>query len=262
MSFLIGIAFIFGLFWGSFLKVLADRVPRSESPFGGRSYCEYCKHALGGLDLIPVFSYLFLGGKCRYCRKSLSLSYPISELATALVLITPLLTMNYELGIMNYEFLMSWAFYFFVLSGLIVIFFADLKYYIIPFQVLLPSIVVVAIWQWYFYPGLLMNYLLSGFGAFVFFLLIFAATRGRGMGFGDVVFAFYMGILLGFPGIIVGQYVAFLTGAVVSVILILTGKKRLKGGVVPFGPFLIFGTYFALFWGDTIGKIIMSYLYI
>ena len=264
------LVFFFGLFWGSFLKVLADRLPKGESPIGGRSYCEYCKHVLGVMDLLPVVSFLLSRGRCRYCKKSLSLTYPLSEILTGVVFATPVLYLNYELGIIhsassgqvNYEYFLQLFFFIFVLSGMVVIFFSDIKYYIIPFQVLLPSLAVVTIWQWYFHPEMIVSFLVSGLSAFIFFLLIFLLTRGRGMGFGDVIYAMYMGVVLGFPGIIVGLYVAFLTGAMVSIILILTGKKKLKGGVIPFGPFLIFGTFIAMFWGVGVGKIIMSYLYL
>lgn len=267
--------FLIGIFFGSFLKVLADRLPRGESPFGGRSRCEDCKHSLGVLDLIPVFSFLFLRGKCRYCKHKLGWEYPASEIIVGSVFAIT----YYLVGISNFpldfaqgeQFPIShsassvqanfqYLFYFFVVSGLLVILFADIKYYIIPFQILLPSLVIVVIYQALSRPEMMVNYLLAGTGAFIFFLLIFLLTRGRGMGFGDVIYSFYMGILLGFPGIVVGLYVAFLTGAVVSVILILIGKKKLKGGVIPFGPFLIFGTYIALFWGERLGQIALAYL--
>lgn len=256
------IILIIGAFFGSFLKVLADRIPRGESPIGGRSQCEFCKHLLSPLDLIPVFSFILLGGKCRYCHKKLSWEYPISELITGVVFgLTFLFSIaNFELGIMNYEFFSQLFFNFFVVSGLLVIFFADIKYYIIPFQILLPSLAIVVIWHLYFQPEFFLSFLISGLAAFAFFLFIFLITKGRGMGFGDVILALYMGVLLGFPNIVVALYVAFLTGAIVSIILILTGKKELKGGVIPFGPFLIFGTYIALFWGVWLGQLAMTYL--
>lgn len=253
---------LFGLFIGSFLFVLATRLPKGESPFLNRSYCEYCKHTLGVLDLVPLFSFLFLRGKCRYCKKRLSIEYPLSELLTGILFAGTFYfvsTSNFSqtTGIM---FPVVYLFYFFVVAGLLIIFFADVKYYIIPFQILLPSLAIVAIWHLYFQPEFFLSYLLSGVAAFVFFLVIFLATKGRGMGFGDVVLAFYMGVLLGFPGIVVALYVAFLTGAFISLILVVSGRKKLKGGVIPFGPFLIFGTFVGIFWGKQLSYIILSYL--
>ena len=80
------------------------------------------------------------------------------------------------------------------------------------------------------------------------------------MGFGDVFYSLFMGYLLGFPKIIVGLYIAFLTGAFVSLMLILGNKKKLKGGTIPFGPFLVLGTLISLFWGDLIIRIALLYL--
>lgn len=93
---------------------------------------------------------------------------------------------------------------------------------------------------------------MSGLGAGIFFLALFLFTRGRGMGFGDVKFAFLMGLVLGFPNIIVSLYIAFLTGAIIGIILMIWGKKRFFGTAIPFGPFLVLGTFAALFWGEII----------
>jgi len=78
------------------------------------------------------------------------------------------------------------------------------------------------------------------------------------MGFGDVKLAFLMGLILGFPKIIASLYIAFLTGAVISLILIILRKKKLKGGTIPFGPFLVFGTWIGMLFGEKIIKIIMG----
>lgn len=254
--------FIFGLFLGSFLLVVASRLPKGESFWKGRSRCEYCNHILEAKDLVPIFSFLLLKGKCRYCSEKLSFKYPFAEVLTGLVFITPFFTQNINLISWNQDQIFSVIFIIFILSVLIVIFFADIEYYIIPFQVLLPAIVVVCIWDILVRPENFMNYLISGTGALLFFLAIFLISKGRGMGFGDVVLVFFMGILLGFPNIIVALYVAFLTGAVVSLILVLSRKKKLRGGVIPFGPFLIFGTYVALFWGDKLASLAWSYIYL
>jgi prepilin signal peptidase PulO-like enzyme (type II secretory pathway) len=262
------IIFVIGLLLGSFLLVVASRLPRGESFLSGRSYCEYCKHVLQAKDLVPVVSFLSTGGRCRYCKKKLSMEYPVSEIITGTLFASTYYFAGFstlQCPMSNVQCQMSnvllYVFYFFIVSVLIIIFFADLKYYIIPFQILLPTILIVLFWHLYNQPENDLNYLASGIGAFLLFLLIFLITRGRGMGFGDVVYAFFMGILLGFPNIVVGLYVAFLTGAAVSIILIIKGKKKLKGGVIPFGPFLIFGTYLALFWGDILSRYILNFLY-
>lgn len=142
--------------------------------------------------------------------------------------------------------LTSYFFALAIVSALIVIFFADLRYGIIPDKILIFSGVAISLWLVIFDQSLILNHLLSALGAFLFFLLIFALTRGRGMGFGDVKFAFIIGLLLGFPGTVLALYVAFLTGGIIGIILILWKKKRLKSAV-PFGPFLVAGTFIAYF---------------
>src|SRR4051812_8717722 len=84
-SLLFSFLFILGVFFGSFLNVLADRLSRDENFITGRSYCEYCRHTLSFLDLIPLLSFLFLFGRCRYCKKKLSWYYPFSELLTGVL---------------------------------------------------------------------------------------------------------------------------------------------------------------------------------
>jgi prepilin signal peptidase PulO-like enzyme (type II secretory pathway) len=94
---------------------------------------------------------------------------------------------------------------------------------------------------------------------FLFFLLLFILTKGRGLGFGDVVYVFLMGLLLGFPKIILGLYIAFLSGAVISLILVIQRRKNLKGGTITFGPFLVGGTIISMLWGNTIIDKVMLY---
>ncbi len=256
--------FIIGLFIGSFLNVLADRFPKDESPFKGRSHCEKCKRKLAWYDLIPLLSFIMLKGKCRYCRTRLSSYYPIVELTTGILFaITTLFVLNnfqfFPLRqgfegqtILNFQTLISLAYYLFIISSLIVIFFADLKYGIIPDKIIFPAIGVSFLYLFINPSSLIINHLLFAIAACLFFLLLFLVTRGRGMGFGDVKFAFLMGLVLGFPNIIVALYVAFLTGAIVGCILIIWRKKRVFGTAIPFGPFLVLGTLLTLFWGESI----------
>lgn len=242
--------FIVGLVVGSFLNVLIDRIPRGENIFTGRSHCEFCHHPLGGGDLIPLVSFMLLRGKCRYCHKKLSLYYMIIEIITGIlfvfVVVYPLYSIPYVL---------------FIISSLIVVFFTDLKYGIIPFPIVLPAIIIVSIYLFLSpNPDTLFTNFLAALGAGSFFFLLFLLTRKRGIGFGDVVYALLMGLLLGFPKIILGLYIAFLTGAAVSLILVVAKQKKLHGGTVPFGPFLVFGTVVSLFWGDLIINKILFYL--
>lgn len=246
--------FIFGVCIGSFLNVVIDRSFRGESLLG-RSYCESCKRHLSGIDLIPLFSFLFLKGKCRACKVQLSLFYPLVELTTGVMFVVVYGITNYKLQIASFSEFFSFVLLLFVISSLIAIFFADLKYGIIPDIVLYPLTGFTLFYQFLILKSFILNPLLAGVGAFLFFLTLYLITRGRGIGFGDVKYAFFMGLFLGFPAIVSGLYVAFLTGALVSLILVLLAKKKLRGGTVPFGPFLVIGTFVGWWWGAQILKI-------
>jgi prepilin signal peptidase PulO-like enzyme (type II secretory pathway) len=149
-----------------------------------------------------------------------------------------------------------------VSSLLIIIFIFDLKWYIIPDKVLFIAAGITAVFHLYnFFLGLYskdqaLGFLFSATGACAFFLAIFLLTRGRAMGFGDVKLAFFMGLFLGWPKIIVALFLAFLIGAIIGLILIALKKKGLRSEI-PFGPFLITGLFIALAWGD---KLFSSYL--
>jgi leader peptidase (prepilin peptidase) / N-methyltransferase len=243
--------FVLGIFIGSFLNVLADRLPRGESAVKGRSHCEKCKKTLRWHDLIPLLSFIFLKGKCRYCRTRLSGYYPTVELMTgALFMLTAYLVLgNFQFSIFNFQLIVSLIYSLFIVSCLIVIFFADLKYEIIPDKIVLSATTVSVLYLVFYNQNEILFHLFSALGACLFFLALFIGTKGKGMGFGDVKFAFLMGLILGYPSIIIGLYIAFLTGAIVGCIIVLWRRKKIFGTLIPFGPFLVTGTYIALFWG-------------
>ena len=212
----------------------------------GRSFCPNCKHKLALQDLIPVFSFLFLKGKCRYCGQKISLQYPLVELSTAILflLMTEAKPSSLETG-----FLMV------ISCFLIVIFVYDLKHYIIPDKVIYSAIVIALIFNFQFLISkqfLVFNYLiLSAIGAAAFFAAIVLVSRGKWMGIGDIKLAFLMGLILGWPNIFVALSLAFLIGAIIGVGLIISGRKKMKSEV-PLGPFLIIGTFLTMFFWNEI----------
>ena len=260
--------FVFGLIIGSFLNAVIYRLEKKESALHGRSYCPHCQHQLSWQDLIPIVSFFMLRGKCRYCSKSISWQYPVVEIATGSLFLQ---IFNFQFSIFN-EFTIVQLFNFLYLltiaSLLIVLFVYDLKHYILPDKVIFAAIGVVVGYQffvffirnWDLIKNLkleignfetLANPLLAGVLAASFFFAIFLLSRGRAMGFGDVKLALLMGFLLGTPGIIVGLYVAFILGGLIGVFLIITKRRKLRSAI-PFGPFLIIGTFVALVWSNQI----------
>lgn len=247
--------FFLGISLGSFLNVLIDRLPYGETVFYGRSHCDHCKHKLAWYDLIPFLSFVILKGRCRYCHRSLSVQYPMVELVTG-VLFVIVGIMNHESGIRG---IITISYDLFIVSSLIVIFLTDFKYGIIPDKIVFPSIIVSLVYLFINHKSLFINHFASAVVACLFFFLLFAITKGRGMGFGDVKLSFLLGLFLGFPAIVIAFYASFLTGAVISIILVLAKKVRFKG-TIPFGPFLVAGTLLAYFRADSIIKMLRFYL--
>jgi leader peptidase (prepilin peptidase) / N-methyltransferase len=258
MPLLSPLLFLIGLVIGSFLLVIVDRIPKQISPFTGRSKCDHCGHVLAWNDLVPVFSFVITRGTCRYCRKRLSFYYPFTELFTAVLFALTPIFLNYSSTVFTMQFLSVLLFALFTISVFIIIFFTDLKYGLVPFAVVIPAAILTLIYLIFSSPGMLINHIVSALGAGSLFFVLYLITKGKGMGFGDVVLVSYLGLLLGFPGIGFTLYLAFLTGAVVSLILILLGLKKLKGGTVPFGPFLISAAFISFFWAETLQQFVLS----
>lgn len=250
------IIFIAGLFIGSFLNVLIDRLPKGENVISGRSHCDFCRHKLAWYDLIPVFSFVALSAKCRYCGKKISRQYPLSEIFTGFFLsFTAYVLFSQNIGVSDFQFL-----YWLLLTGcLIVVFGADLKYRIIPDQIVLLMVISGFLYLFFFDINQFLNNFFSALAAFLIFLLLTVATKGKGMGLGDVKFAFAMGLVLGYPAVIVSFYLAFLTGAVFSLILVIKGKKKMKS-TIPFGPFLAAATYVSLLFGYSIWSFSIKFM--
>jgi len=267
------IIFIFGLIIGSFLNVVIFRLENGGKIINDRSRCLHCKHTLNWLDLIPILSFIFLKGKCRYCKRSISIQYPLVELLTGILFV---LILNFEFLILNQSLISNFQilyllFWFYIASVFIVIFVYDLKHYIIPDKVIYPAIIITSIYKlfeilkfshwdlignWKLEIGNLItifNPFIAAILASAFFLSIVLFTHGKGMGGGDVKLAFLMGLILGWPVILISLFLSFIIGSIIGIFLILIGKKKM-GSKIPFGPFLIIGTFTGLFWGKEIIK--------
>lgn len=230
---------ILGLCVGSFLNVLIDRLSNEEG-IGGRSHCDHCKKQLHARDLVPVLSYILNRGKCRYCKKHISFYYPIVEILTSVIFVTIYFAYyrHPELVSGSHAF-----FYLIIASSLIVIFFADLKYHIIPDEATIAFLAASIFLRAYSTDSLfaLLPNLNAAVALTLTLFFLFFITKGRGMGFGDVKLAFPMGFLLGLEGGFLALYVAFVTGGLVGLALLLLRRKGLKSKL-PFGPFLVLGT--------------------
>ncbi len=262
--------FVMGLVWGSFLNVVIYRTSHGKSFVGGRSVCTKCKKVIRWYHNIPLLSFLVLGGKCAYCGKKISWQYPLVELITGLMFVW-----WYLVGMQFFRLLGSpWqviqpVFWLVVSIFLLIIFMTDALYGVIPFGVnlglsLLVIFYRVALTGWgYMNPKDLWWSCVAAIVLVSFFSVLNIITRKvrgvDGIGGGDIVLSPALALLLGWPKILIGIFMAFLIGSVVAIILMIFGKKKMKSKIA-FGPFLILGTITALFWGSQIWQWYMGML--
>lgn len=228
--------FVLGLVFGSFYNVVGYRLPNNMSIAYPESHCPNCNHKLKFYELIPVISYIFLLGKCKVCKKKISLSYPFFEILTGLLFL-----LSYVIFGMNIKFFISITF----ISILIIISISDIRYYIIPDEVLIVGgilLIIELIINSYvnnigFINGAVMN-VLNGLGAFAILYLfkIFgdAVFQKESLGGGDIKLLFIIGLVLGFDMSIVTIFIASFIALPLSIISLIKNDNN----VLPFGPYL------------------------
>jgi leader peptidase (prepilin peptidase)/N-methyltransferase len=260
--------FLFGLTVGSFLNVVICRLETKEPIFLSRSHCPYCGTSLKWFDNIPLLSFVFLGGRCRYCRRKISYRYPLVELATGLLFLSVVLRLpSVAEGFHGLTAIASF-YYLVIISFLVVIFVYDLKHYLIPDKIVYPAIGITLLYQLAFafdfaslrsgsnlYSELVEGYkfftpyLLSAVLSAGFFFALVVVSKGKWMGLGDVKLAGLIGLVLGWPNILLALFLAFLSGAIIGLLLVILGKKGLKSQI-PFGPFLAGATILVILFGQ------------
>lgn len=255
------IIFFFGACVGSFLNVVVYRLNHNLSPLKGRSFCPKCKKKILWRDNIPLISFILLRGRCRFCHSPIGWQYPLVELGTGIFTYI-VFRISYLAG----GDILFTTYYMLITYALIALFVSDFHYQTIPDEIVYPAIGLaflfhlggVAKWSWLNPTSEVVNPMahlggvfLAGLGAAAFFWLLVFVTRGKGMGMGDVKLAGLMGLILGYPKIIVALMLAFLTGALVGAILVIARKRHFREHI-PFGPFLTGTTWISLFWGQTI----------
>ena len=232
--------FIFGSLWGSFSNVCIYRLPNSGNVAKGRSFCPNCKNTIKWFDNIPFFSYLFLKGKCRQCTKPISFQYLVVELLSAISFV--IIFHLYGISITTLLLLVLSIFF-------IIIFFIDLKYFIIPNVLTFPLMVIGFLKS--FDPNLnqtifpnYINSLIGGlFGYSIIWLIIFLYKNIRkkeGMGLGDAKLMAVIGFWFGWISI---PFTIFISSAVALVLVVpsLINQSRKMSSEIPFGPYIIIG---------------------
>lgn len=231
---------------GSFLNCLIWRLHK-EATILGRSFCPKCNNMIAWYDNIPVLSFFILGRRCRNCKNDISWQYPVVELITGLLFVLALY-FNFGEGVeINFIKLFRDLF---LIAVMIIIFIYDLRWYLILDIIVLPASLIVLIFN--LFIGLnWQNLLISGIIGGSFFLLQFVVSKGKWIGGGDIRLGLLMGFALGWPNVLVAIILAYLIGSVVSIGLVLSGKKK-WGSQIPLGIFLSTATIITLFWGEEI----------
>ncbi|MBU4421425.1 prepilin peptidase, partial [Patescibacteria group bacterium] len=240
------IVFIFGASIGSFISASIYRMRKKETIMG-RSYCPKCGYKLAFFDLFPLFSFIFLRGKCRKCKEIIDWSNFIIEFVLGIIFVFSFFyrwIYAPDADAFSWVILRDWT----MLGGLSFLFIYDLKYKLLPDKITLPLIVILFILNVFIGINILNILLAIGIGA-GFFLLQYLISGGKWIGDGDIRLGAVLGAGLGFPQIISALLIAYIFGAVYGLILIVTKKAKMKSEVA-FGTFLAVGGVIALFFGN------------
>lgn len=235
--------FVTGLIFGSFFNVVGLRLPKNESIAFPRSHCVNCNHELSWYELIPVFSYIFLHGKCKKCKAKISVQYPLVEFTTAI-----LYCMSFKLFGFSYDTLLSIV----LVSVVMITIISDCKYMVILDEVVIIGAILSLIIT-FLSGGLLfaLRHILSGLLLFLIMLTVKIlgdnAFKQESLGWGDVKITFIAGMLLGFK---LGLIYIFL-GAIIALPYAIYTTIKNKNGMIPFGPFLAL-SMLIIFWNSTL----------
>jgi len=252
--------FLLGAAVGSFINVIADRLPAGKSIISPPSHCTDCKRELSAKDLIPIFSYLWLKGRCRYCGATIPRRLLWVELGTAILF-----------AFLYWHYGPSWELALVALYCclFIILLLIDLKHNILPNKIVYPAVIfaiaIAALGSIFgFEPGYIAS---TGFrlwivdaaigGGIGFVLLLLPALLYRGsMGWGDVKLAALIGLVIGFPLVFIAMFLAMVGGGLIAAILLLSKLKSRKDAI-PFGPFLSLAAMATLFWGNNLLNLII-----
>lgn len=259
--------FYFGAAIGSFLSTVIYRLKTGKSgTFFGRSMCPHCERELRGLDLIPLASFAFLKGRCRYCEKPIPKHYLFIELLTGLVFAALFLKFNFfSLQTQNIYWdinetnLVLLIFNLVIASFLIAIFFFDLLYREIPDQLSVPLIAVALVGNFIFKTLEPADMLIGALIALIFFGGQVLLSKGAWMGSGDIRLGIFMGVFFGWKLFLVALLLSYAIGAFASISLLISKKATMKSRV-PFGPFLVIGTLTTTFFGEMLLSTYLSYI--
>jgi leader peptidase (prepilin peptidase) / N-methyltransferase len=241
------IAVFFFLCWGSFLNVVAYRLLREQSPFAGRSCCPHCNAPIAWYDLIPLFSYCLLAGKCRHCHAVISPLYPFVESLTALFFYALITCIDQH----------YWIGYGIFFSALIVVIRTDLEMMLIPSLVTLYAIPLgVLLSLCGMLPLAVLESIVGAASAYFFLYTVFfiyrAITKREGIGWGDIELLGFIGAFLGVQGWWVAMLIGSLSGSLIGILYLAVNALDARTTPLPFGPFLALGAILYVLYGPVV----------
>ncbi len=254
--------FMLGAVLASFAGAVAWRLHVEKNFVSDRSECEHCKHKLSATDLVPVFSWLWLRGKCRYCKKPIDRSMVVAEVLFGIFFLLSYVFWPFGLG--SAVEISLFGLWLVALTLMAVLFVYDQRWGYLPDKVVAPLVVVALVFfvvQMFLRTTPLPVAVLEGLYALApiagLYGLLYAVSRGKWIGFGDVKLGIALGLLLGWQGALVALVLANFIGFL-YVLPALVTKKTKTTAHIPFGPFLIVATVLALLWGDALVKAYFS----
>ncbi|MGL4849784.1 MAG: prepilin peptidase [Clostridium sp.] len=233
--------FFIGSIFGSFFNVCIYRIPIEEGIVKGRSHCTSCNRTLKGYELVPIFSWIFLRGKCMKCKRKISVQYPLIELVTGITYLLIFLRFGFSLETIKYMFLMSII----IISGAI-----DFKTKEVYFKVSLVGIVGGIIFSFIsMYEGNnILNILISiGIPIFIIGVIYIISKRFDGFGLGDLEIFIMISLYMTPEKVLVSIFISIILGGIFSMGYILKG---IRGKRIPFVPFIAIGTFISLMYGN------------
>lgn len=242
-AYVYSLLFVFGSIIGSFLNVVIYRVPKQNFLKEKRSYCPNCKEQIKSYDLIPVISYLVLGGKCRKCKQKISIRYPLVELFCGIMAVLSFLRFDF-----TYKTLLAFG----VVMILVAIFMIDFDTLEIP-DGLTISLIPFAIAAVFMFDNATITERIIGFFVISVPMLLLTLVVKSAFGGGDIKLIAVCGFLLGLQNVVFAMFIAILLGGSYAIYLLVTGKSK-RGAHIAFGPYICIGVAISLFYGTEIVK--------
>ena len=238
------ITFFYGIVIGSFLNVCIYRIPKKENIVNVSSHCMSCGHKLQWYELVPLFSFLFLRGKCRKCKAKISVQYPLIEAANGILYVLIVILNGINIDTLLYCLLAS---------ALLTLSMIDIKTFEIPLGMNI-FILTLGLIRVFFHLGEWADHVIGFFCVSMFLYLLIFFTKGKAIGGGDMKLMAASGLFLGWKGIILAFLLACILGSVVHLLRMLITKCN---HVLAMGPYLSIGIFIAMLFQD---KFITWYL--